>query len=321
MSSALSAGSRLSIVASTAAAGIMIHTTRGACSRCTRSVADEAAMAPSPASSCRAAASRSNTTHRWPALPRRRTMFEPMRPRPIIPSCMSLSNVVEGTPTGCGARTAARTGSQRTASSKHKTRSAKIAARLMHAGRGQSSAPAATGPIERRGWGRSGRNRPHCRLRRQQVGEGGAAAKLTAQQLQQLVDGACLSEQAALREVAAAAAQEIELALRLDTLGHHLHAEAMAHVDDGSYQYGIRRVVGRIAYERLIDLQSADRELLQRRQRRVAGAEVVDRQVQAHVVQLLQHLHRAAWLGHQGGLGDLQLEVAGRHLVALEHRA
>src|SRR5262249_1099069 len=29
-----------------------------------------------------------NTTHSWPPFRSRRTMFEPIRPRPIIPSCM-----------------------------------------------------------------------------------------------------------------------------------------------------------------------------------------------------------------------------------------
>ena len=61
--------------------------------------------------------------------------------------------------------------------------------------------------------------------------------------------------------------------------------------------------------KRLVDLQRADRELLQRRQRGIAGAEVVDRQVQAHRVQLVQQLDGALRIGHQRRLGDLELEA------------
>jgi hypothetical protein len=64
-----------------------------------------------------------------------------------------------------------------------------------------------------------------------------------------------------------------------------------------------------MAHEGLVDLERADRELLQRRQRRIARAEVVDGQVQAHRVQLVEQPHHAAGLGHEGGLGDLEFEV------------
>ena len=47
-------------------------------------------------------------------------------------------------------------------------------------------------------------------------------------------------------------------------------------------------VDGDVADERLVDLQRADRKLLQRRQRRVAGAEIVDGEIQAHRIQLVQ---------------------------------
>ena len=67
-------------------------------------------------------------------------------------------------------------------------------------------------------------------------------------------------------------------------------------------------VLADVAHEGLVDLQRADRELLQRRQRGVAGAEIVDREVQAHRVQLIEQAHGALGVRHQRGLGDLQLE-------------
>jgi len=48
-------------------------------------VTEAAAVAPSPASALTAGALKSKATHSCPARIRRRAMFEPMRPRPIIP--------------------------------------------------------------------------------------------------------------------------------------------------------------------------------------------------------------------------------------------
>ena len=58
-----------------------------------------------------------------------------------------------------------------------------------------------------------------------------------------------------------------------------------------------------------------------RRERGVARAEVVDRQVQAHRIQLIEQPHGALGIRHQRGLGDLELEGGGRDAVAAEHRA
>ena len=52
----------------------------------------------------------------------------------------------------------------------------------------------------------------------------------------------------------------------------------------------------------------ADGELLQGRQRGVAGAEVVDGQVQSHCIELIEQPHGALGIRHQRGLGDLELE-------------
>ena len=76
-----------------------------------------------------------------------------------------------------------------------------------------------------------------------------------------------------------------------------------------------------IAHEGLIDFQGADGKLLQSRQRRVAGAEIIDGEVQAHGIQLVQQADGALRIGHQGGFGDFQLEAGGRHAVLAEHAA
>src|SRR5947208_9581604 len=80
-----------SIVPSTNTTGSIIQTARGVDSFPTRSSSEAEAMAPSP-SSCRTASSlTSNTTSSCPARIRRRVMFAPIRPSPIIPSCIARS--------------------------------------------------------------------------------------------------------------------------------------------------------------------------------------------------------------------------------------
>ena len=86
-----SSGASDAIVASTNAAGTMIHTWRGAVE-----LADEVVERAGPrhavAGEGRTAfGSTSKPTHSWPAPSRRRTMFAPIRPRPIMPSCMRVS--------------------------------------------------------------------------------------------------------------------------------------------------------------------------------------------------------------------------------------
>ena len=55
------------------------------------------------------------------------------------------------------------------------------------------------------------------------------------EQREQLLGRARLTEQPALAEVTVVAAQELELALRLDPFRDDLHAETAAHLDDGAH--------------------------------------------------------------------------------------
>ena len=67
--------------------------------------------------------------------------------------------------------------------------------------------------------------------------------------------------------------------------------------------------VAALRHERLVDLERADRELLQRAQARIARAEIVDRQVHAHRAQLVEQRQRALGIHHQCRLGDLELDA------------
>ena len=88
-------------------------------------------------------------------------------------------------------------------------------------------------------------------------------------------------EQVALAGVAAELAQVGELGLVLDALGDRPQPERAAELDERLDQR-VRLVrAGGGGDERAVDLQRVDRQLLQVGERGVAGAEVVDRDVQA----------------------------------------
>jgi len=116
----------------------------------------------------------------------------------------------------------------------------------------------------------------------------------------------------ALHFVAAALAQVFHLLFCLDALGDHLEAQAVRHRDHCGHDRGIVRVDGDVAGERAVDLDAFDREFLEPRERRVAGAEIIDRHVHAHVLDLAQRLGRALRVLHHHAFGNLELEQMGR---------
>src|SRR6202023_2548008 len=125
----------------------------------------------------------------------------------------------------------------------------------------------------------------------QQVSEWRGSGRLPRQQGEQVHRRTGFAEQLALSKMARVPAQEVELAERLDALCDHFHAEAAAQLDDRFHDRRVPGVFAHIAHERLVDLEGADGKLLQGRERGVAGAEVVYRQVQAHRIQLVQQAH------------------------------
>ena len=64
----------------------------------------------------------------------------------------------------------------------------------------------------------------------------------------------------------------------------------------------------RSAMNEMSIFERVDREVLQVRQRRVAGAEVVDGHGEAFVAQLVQHLADRVEVVQQARLGDLELD-------------
>src|SRR5262249_44365723 len=73
-------------------AGTMTHAARGFVSLEAKSESDDAPVAPMSASSLIFGSLWSNTTHSWPSCMSRRTSPLPIRPSPIIPSCIPASS-------------------------------------------------------------------------------------------------------------------------------------------------------------------------------------------------------------------------------------
>src|SRR6266446_9298878 len=82
-------GTRSAMLLSTTAAGTISQTARGFLSLATRSASEAAPTAFSRARSATAFSDMSKTTHSWPPLINRRTIFAPILPNPIIASCMT----------------------------------------------------------------------------------------------------------------------------------------------------------------------------------------------------------------------------------------
>ena len=83
----------------------------------------------------------------------------------------------------------------------------------------------------------------------------------------------------------------------------------MGHREQGLGDCRVLAVGGDPAGEGLVDLERVQREVLEVVERRVSGAEVVDRQPHPHALETLQYFERERVVLHDPALGDLDLEL------------
>src|SRR3954465_13005519 len=98
-------------------------------------------------------------------------------------------------------------------------------------------------------------------------------------------------EEVALRIVAAQLAQYGRRLLVLDALGDAAKAEGAGQIDDRSSDHLVGSVGGEVADKRLIDLERRDGQSVEVRERGLAGAEVVDRNIEAMITQTADEAH------------------------------
>src|SRR5690606_6759893 len=86
-----------------------------------------------------------------------------------------------------------------------------------------------------------------------------------------------LAEEVALATAAAELHEPVRLPFVLDALGNDIHAEALAHSENGTDDVLRRLVVEDGGDEGAVDLQLVEVELAQPPERRLTGAEIVER--------------------------------------------
>ena len=92
-------------------------------------------------------------------------------------------------------------------------------------------------------------------------------------------------------------------ALRLDG-----QPEGVSHGDDRRDDRQVVGVAGNVAHERLVDLELVDRESLEVRKRRIARAEIVEREFKSQPFELTHDADRVLGVLHRHALGDLELQ-------------
>ena len=121
-----------------------------------------------------------------------------------------------------------------------------------------------------------------------------------------------LGEQVALADADAEALQLVALVRGLDAFADRLEAEPPRQLDDRLEQAFLDLVTMAVGDVGAIDLELAERQLAQPRQRRISGAEVVDRQAAALTAQLVRDLLRHREIVDDLILGDFEDETGPR---------
>src|SRR6516162_8848119 len=94
----------------------------------------------------------------------------------------------------------------------------------------------------------------------------------------------------------------------LDPFSDHLQAEGVGESDDRADNGQVAGVGAQVTDESGVDLEHVDREGLQMRQHRIAGAEVVDGDLDPDLLQLPQGFASGFDVVYHGTLGDLQTD-------------
>ena len=125
-----------------------------------------------------------------------------------------------------------------------------------------------------------------------------------------------LAEQEALAISAAELLEPIAHFFVLHPFCHHGKVQAVGQVKDRPHN-GIWLISPRHRlHEALVDLHHIKGEALQIAEGRVARAEIIQRQLHAEALDLLQHTRRHVRIVHHQRLGDFQPQAAGRDLTA-----
>ena len=116
------------------------------------------------------------------------------------------------------------------------------------------------------------------------------------------------AKQVALELLVAKIQQEVVLPGGLDPFGDDLQVQVMGELRDRAGQGGVLRLERHIAHKRCVNFQRVDGQLLQVALRRITGAKIVQRQLEATALQLLHLGGDVVSIIDQAAFGQLQLE-------------
>lgn len=119
------------------------------------------------------------------------------------------------------------------------------------------------------------------------------------------------AEKVTLRLVAALQAQPGQLAGGLHPFGNGAQPQVAGQADDGADDGFVFGVGGDVAHKTLVDLQLADLEAFEVAERRIAGAEIVNRHRDLHGMQLVYGGHSPQRVAHGNAFGQFQLQASG----------
>src|SRR5439155_1078126 len=127
--------------------------------------------------------------------------------------------------------------------------------------------------------------------------------------VQQLIERAGPGEQEALTTDATKRQERRSLLLELYALRHGVESERLAEGHHGAHELRSAVRIGQPAHEGTVDFEDVDRETMQVGERRVAGAEIVDRKPDAEGLQAAESLEVRVAVVHDGALGELDDEI------------
>src|SRR6266545_6776696 len=122
----------------------------------------------------------------------------------------------------------------------------------------------------------------------------------------------------ALRTVAAEIMHDPLLSIALDSLGDELKPERLPEPDNPLEQREVVHAAVDLGRKAAVDLHDVDREPLQIGERRVAGTEVVERELHASLLQDSKLLLGALAARDEHALGQLERQQATRQVRALQ---
>src|SRR5918993_1037120 len=126
--------------------------------------------------------------------------------------------------------------------------------------------------------------------------------------------GQWLAKQIALDRVATELPHALEILGGLDALRGDRHPEAFRELDDRLDDRDVFGPGARLTDEAAVDLQLVEDRLVQIADRRIAGAEVVERDADAERAQPLHDVQRRSVVAQEDAFGDFELDPVPRHL-------